>query len=58
MVLSMSDSSSHSSGLTSLMLYLTIHELLDESRLLGGRGVDTVRKFFPETWIWDLVHTE
>ncbi|XP_010573752.1 PREDICTED: ovostatin-like [Haliaeetus leucocephalus] len=31
---------------------------IDESRLVGGRGVDTVRKFFPETWIWDLVHTD
>ncbi|NXR00630.1 OVOS protein, partial [Sagittarius serpentarius] len=30
----------------------------DESRLLGGGGVNTVRKFFPETWIWDLVHTD
>ncbi|XP_051635860.1 ovostatin-like [Manacus candei] len=31
--------------------------LLDESRIIGG-GVSTVRKFFPETWIWDLVHTD
>ncbi|NXT54954.1 OVOS protein, partial [Pluvianellus socialis] len=32
----------------------------DESRLIGGGGggVNTVRKFFPETWIWDLVHTD
>ncbi|NXG75108.1 OVOS protein, partial [Baryphthengus martii] len=29
----------------------------DESRILGGSGVNRVRKFFPETWIWDLVHT-
>ncbi|NXU31251.1 OVOS protein, partial [Thalassarche chlororhynchos] len=28
----------------------------DESRIQGG--VNTVRKFFPETWIWDLVHTD
>ncbi|KAM9388176.1 ovostatin-like [Phaethornis superciliosus] len=27
------------------------------ARLTGGRGITTVRKFFPETWIWDLVHT-
>lgn len=54
MVLSMSDSSSDSSGLTSL----TIHNLLDESRITGGSVVNTVRKFFPETWIWDLLHTE
>uniref|UniRef100_A0A8B9IRI6 Ovostatin n=1 Tax=Amazona collaria TaxID=241587 RepID=A0A8B9IRI6_9PSIT len=26
-----------------------------ESRILSG--VRTVRKFFPETWIWDLLHT-
>ncbi|NXE27915.1 OVOS protein, partial [Ardeotis kori] len=30
----------------------------DESRLLAGGSVNTVRKFFPETWIWDLVHTD
>ncbi|KAM9293565.1 ovostatin-like [Morus bassanus] len=30
----------------------------DESRILAGGGVNTVRKFFPETWIWDLVHTD
>ncbi|NXO52354.1 OVOS protein, partial [Aramus guarauna] len=30
----------------------------DESRTTAGRGVNTVRKFFPETWIWDLVHTD
>ncbi|NXW60108.1 OVOS protein, partial [Eurystomus gularis] len=29
----------------------------DESRIVGGHGINTVRKFFPETWIWDLVHT-
>uniref|UniRef100_A0A8C6JTV4 Uncharacterized protein n=1 Tax=Melopsittacus undulatus TaxID=13146 RepID=A0A8C6JTV4_MELUD len=29
--------------------------ILDESRILSG--VRTVRKFFPETWIWDLLHT-
>ncbi|NXF53487.1 OVOS protein, partial [Oceanites oceanicus] len=28
----------------------------DESRIQGA--VNTVRKFFPETWIWDLVHTD
>ncbi|CAM4441061.1 unnamed protein product [Caretta caretta] len=28
----------------------------DESRIIGGSSViKTVRKFFPETWIWDLV---
>lgn len=37
---------------------LTIHNLLGESRIIAGGGVNTVRKFFPETWIWDLVHTE
>uniref|UniRef100_A0A672UJV5 Ovostatin n=1 Tax=Strigops habroptila TaxID=2489341 RepID=A0A672UJV5_STRHB len=26
-----------------------------ETRILSG--VNTVRKFFPETWIWDLLHT-
>ncbi|KAF1433717.1 Ovostatin, partial [Spheniscus demersus] len=31
---------------------------LGESRILAGGGVNTVRKFFPETWIWDLVHTD
>ncbi|NXP17757.1 OVOS protein, partial [Scytalopus superciliaris] len=30
----------------------------DESRIIGGSGISTVRKFFPETWIWDLVHTD
>ncbi|NXG23880.1 OVOS protein, partial [Grallaria varia] len=30
----------------------------DESRIIGGHGVSTVRKFFPETWIWDLVPTD
>ncbi|NXU86102.1 OVOS protein, partial [Xiphorhynchus elegans] len=30
----------------------------DESRIIGGAAVSTVRKFFPETWIWDLVHTD
>ncbi|NXX39283.1 OVOS protein, partial [Tricholaema leucomelas] len=30
----------------------------DEVRLVGGSGISTVRKFFPETWIWDLVHTD
>ncbi|NXH78696.1 OVOS protein, partial [Hydrobates tethys] len=29
---------------------------IDESRIQGG--VNTVRKFFPETWIWDLVHID
>ncbi|NWV93529.1 OVOS protein, partial [Machaerirhynchus nigripectus] len=24
----------------------------------GGGGVSTVRKFFPETWIWELVNTD
>ncbi|NWQ66218.1 OVOS protein, partial [Neopipo cinnamomea] len=24
----------------------------------AGGGVSIVRKFFPETWIWDLVHTD
>ncbi|NXY89281.1 OVOS protein, partial [Alcedo cyanopectus] len=23
----------------------------------GGGGINTVRKIFPETWIWDMVHT-
>ncbi|XP_071413375.1 ovostatin-like [Pithys albifrons albifrons] len=36
----------------------TSDRLLMESRLVGGSGVSTVRKFFPETWIWDLVHTD
>ncbi|XP_054682158.1 ovostatin-like [Grus americana] len=31
---------------------------IDESRITAGGGVNTVRKFFPETWIWDLVHTD
>ncbi|NXI90677.1 OVOS protein, partial [Psophia crepitans] len=30
----------------------------DESRIAAGGVVNTVRKFFPETWIWDLVHTD
>ncbi|NXI78251.1 OVOS protein, partial [Rhipidura dahli] len=31
----------------------------DESRIIGGAGgVSTIRKFFPETWIWKLVHTD
>ncbi|NXL53289.1 OVOS protein, partial [Podilymbus podiceps] len=30
----------------------------DESRIIAGNSVNTVRKFFPETWIWDLVHTD
>ncbi|KAM6309763.1 ovostatin-like [Podargus strigoides] len=30
----------------------------EESRILGGGGVHTLRKYFPETWIWDLVHTD
>ncbi|XP_055568657.1 ovostatin-like [Falco cherrug] len=32
----------------------------DESRIISGSGVahNTIRKFFPETWIWDLVHTD
>nr|XP_009681142.1 PREDICTED: ovostatin-like [Struthio camelus australis] len=29
----------------------------DEGRISGG-PVNSVRKFFPETWIWDLVHTD
>ncbi|NXI47854.1 OVOS protein, partial [Galbula dea] len=35
--------------------------VVDDTRLTGGAGVsglNTVRKFFPETWIWDLVHTD
>ncbi|XP_068037839.1 ovostatin-like [Anomalospiza imberbis] len=24
----------------------------------GGRGFSTVRKYFPETWIWELVNTD
>ncbi|NXX77295.1 OVOS protein, partial [Urocolius indicus] len=31
---------------------------LDESRIVGGSRGHSVRKFFPETWIWDLVHTK
>ncbi|NXJ98384.1 OVOS protein, partial [Corythaixoides concolor] len=30
----------------------------DESRIIGGSIINTVRKFFPETWIWDLVQTD
>ncbi|NXH31646.1 OVOS protein, partial [Myiagra hebetior] len=31
----------------------------EESRIIGGAGgVSTVRKFFPETWIWELVSTD
>ncbi|KAM6292274.1 ovostatin-like [Porphyrio hochstetteri] len=30
----------------------------DESRIIGGGPVNTVRKFFPETWIWDLIYTD
>ncbi|NXL86370.1 OVOS protein, partial [Alectura lathami] len=30
----------------------------DDSRFTGGSLVNTVRKFFPETWIWDLIHTD
>ncbi|XP_009892448.1 PREDICTED: ovostatin-like [Charadrius vociferus] len=30
----------------------------EESRIIGGGVVNTVRKFFPETWIWDLLHTD
>ncbi|NWX48160.1 OVOS protein, partial [Steatornis caripensis] len=30
----------------------------DEARILAGGGINTIRKFFPETWIWDLVHTD
>ncbi|NXF08789.1 OVOS protein, partial [Smithornis capensis] len=30
----------------------------DESRVIGGSSISTVRKFFPETWIWDLFHTD
>ncbi|NWV20386.1 OVOS protein, partial [Origma solitaria] len=29
-----------------------------ESMTIGGGGVSTVRKFFPETWIWELVNTD
>ncbi|XP_068022180.1 ovostatin-like [Melanerpes formicivorus] len=27
-------------------------------KLIGGSGISTIRKYFPETWIWDLVHTD
>ncbi|NXC13934.1 OVOS protein, partial [Corythaeola cristata] len=30
----------------------------DESRIMGGSSINTVRKFFPETWFWDLVQTD
>ncbi|NXF32867.1 OVOS protein, partial [Nyctibius bracteatus] len=30
----------------------------EESRIISGPGANTVRKFFPDTWIWDLVHTD
>ncbi|NWW45161.1 OVOS protein, partial [Pedionomus torquatus] len=30
----------------------------DESRIIGGGGVNTIRKFFPETWMWDLIPTD
>ncbi|KAI6079822.1 Ovostatin-like protein [Aix galericulata] len=30
----------------------------DESRIIGNSLVNTVRKYFPETWIWDLIHTD
>ncbi|NXG39744.1 OVOS protein, partial [Dromaius novaehollandiae] len=30
----------------------------DEGRITSGGPVNSVRKFFPETWIWDLVHTD
>ncbi|NXK98087.1 OVOS protein, partial [Formicarius rufipectus] len=33
-------------------------KISEDSGLTGGAGVSTVRKFFPETWIWDLVHTD
>ncbi|NXB60985.1 OVOS protein, partial [Struthidea cinerea] len=30
-----------------------------ESMIIGGAGgISTVRKFFPETWIWELVNTD
>ncbi|NWT83043.1 OVOS protein, partial [Lanius ludovicianus] len=32
---------------------------VSESMIIGGSGgVSTVRKFFPETWIWELVNTD
>ncbi|NWY06636.1 OVOS protein, partial [Nothoprocta ornata] len=30
----------------------------DESRIIGGAPSKSIRKIFPETWIWDLVHTD
>ncbi|XP_032603201.3 ovostatin [Taeniopygia guttata] len=31
----------------------------DESRIVGGSaGFSSVRKYFPETWIWELVNTD
>ncbi|NXH97501.1 OVOS protein, partial [Pachycephala philippinensis] len=30
----------------------------ESATLGGGGGVSTVRKFFPETWIWKLVNTD
>ncbi|NXG09944.1 OVOS protein, partial [Sakesphorus luctuosus] len=38
--------------------FKTSDPIVMESRIVGGSGVSTVRKFFPETWIWDLVHTD
>ncbi|NXI72843.1 OVOS protein, partial [Anseranas semipalmata] len=30
----------------------------DQSKIIGSGLVNTVRKYFPETWIWDLVHID
>ncbi|NWI30210.1 OVOS protein, partial [Sula dactylatra] len=38
--------------------YLTNGYGTDGSRILAEGTVNTVRKFFPETWIWDLIHTD
>ncbi|NXT66031.1 OVOS protein, partial [Chaetops frenatus] len=33
--------------------------ILCDSVIIGGRGgISSVRKFFPETWIWELVNTD
>ncbi|KFO93272.1 Ovostatin, partial [Buceros rhinoceros silvestris] len=44
---SVAHGNSYSSGKRSCIHYLRSHG-----------GVNTVRKFFPETWIWELVHTD
>ncbi|NXF78872.1 A2MG protein, partial [Sclerurus mexicanus] len=51
----MERSYSGSTALSILKFYLKITTTWKEKGMVNGNTMETVRKYFPETWIWDIV---